>query len=450
MLLFAVSPDLRERFSAPIEELRILEEALDRGSEVYIDQLIKLADGLEPDEHTLERLLVQALADMELAAKAELEVTVSTQLDLPEPPDTSLELHEILDALEERTDIRLFTPDLEGASVVLHGALNGAGSSGKIDSFELQCSGVVKEAGELLTEEDFEPYPFSVRIHDPIGSVNFEHRYVNGQLGFTTETISGFRAWLQDHPTFTALFSKSGVDGEPLPALRTCWNLVREQSPLDALRDLETRRLATPRSVDLLGLKVPESLVQIAGPGLTLMVLWFLLAHVRHLRRHAASSLNEVRAFPWFPLFESRSGPALSLIVFVLLPSSSATLLLLRVSEASVSQAWYHPIPAITVGGLALAVAAQLMALRKEVHPQPSPLDSEPPAVDRSATVRTLASALDIEQQYAALLFAEGIDSADEARRLPRERLEGIKGIGPATVDRILDRHPATLDRSES
>jgi len=186
-------------------------------------------------------------------------------------------------------------------------------------------------------------------LHDPSGTRNFstemslmfqfaEEKRAPVNMTITAPSVwqvgtfddTEFQNWLSNHQLLNRL-----VDGQPkrgqfyaaesiFPQLRSVWSDVKDKTPEEAKGALSEK---AQRKVSFFGVEIDVRKVVVIGPPLVLLILWYLLCLVLHLKRICKHNLHILYTFPWLPLFAGKTARVLCAISIPVLPIVTLCLL---------------------------------------------------------------------------------------------------------------------------
>ncbi len=143
--------------------------------------------------------------------------------------------------------------------------------------------------------------PLGVDLWTPEGSDAFR---IRARMPATTHQLNNLRFvdWLRSEPGLSVL---AGADDALGPAIRhtEVWDQVKDLKFEDAVRHVSSRIESAERSVSIFTLTIPQSIITRVAPGLLVVVLAYLLAHVRHATLISRVDGRALGTFPWLPLF---------------------------------------------------------------------------------------------------------------------------------------------------
>ena len=202
--------------------------------------------------------------------------------------------------------------------------------------------------------EDKAFYNFSFTIYVEGGSYYVRNidriapTKVSGPLGLSGEYARG---WLstQKPKDYNQVVSRREGREILFIHLKELQNQIGSMSLPEALKFLQDKIDSTKSEVSLLGFSLEERIVIWVGPTVILVLLLFLLVHVKHLHLIWSTSDIIAKTFPWMPLFSGRLSRLLTFASIVCLPVVSNIMLLVRSNEWSEPAAYWGSMLTIAI-----------------------------------------------------------------------------------------------------
>jgi len=132
--------------------------------------------------------------------------------------------------------------------------------------------------------------------------------------------------WLRQQPTGQGLIETSPQIDRVFPKLKVFWKQLERMTPNEASRFLEEKLDSARGQLSFFGISVDTAIAAWVGPGTSLLLLLFFVAHVRHL-----SAVNEqcalLKTYPWIALFPDTLSKTLTSLSLLSLPVANVLLL---------------------------------------------------------------------------------------------------------------------------
>ncbi len=145
-------------------------------------------------------------------------------------------------------------------------------------------------------------------------------------------------------------------------------NEIGHKNVNHAIADLTTRERLAHQRLSFLGFSIDASSAMVVGPTLTMLILLYLIAHIKHLINIARENAEILNSFHWIGLFQGTLGRVLTYGSIVFIPVVANLLLLCRFLkiEQTISL-WMHATIAIGLISCVSFISMELKRLRSLV-----------------------------------------------------------------------------------